>query len=146
MWKKVYSSDNGQLPAMTAWDLKNKFRSIGNGKTNKICFKKLAVGIYGPAAPITVASWDTPCKKTALVRAYSDYVIRGLNLQHLTHYASEKPSKTITVTYMARRPSKEWPEKKYCSSTDSFFTCSYWDNFGQRNLGRWKLFVKKSGD
>jgi hypothetical protein len=33
-----------------------------------VCFRQLAVGIYGPAAPITVASWDTPCSKTALVR------------------------------------------------------------------------------
>lgn len=137
MWSKVFSSSSGSLPAMTAWDIKKKFKNIGNdGRSNKICFKDLAIGIYGPAAPVTVASWDTPCKKTALVRAYSDYVIRGLNLQHLTHYANSKPLKTVTVTYMARRPSKEWPEEKYCNSTDSFFTCSYWDNFGERKLGK----------
>lgn len=39
------------------------------------------MGIYGPAAPITIHTWETPCHGTALVRAYSDYIIRGLNLQ-----------------------------------------------------------------
>jgi hypothetical protein len=95
-----------------------------------------ALGIYGPAAPVTVASWDTPCTKTALVRAYSDYVIRGLGLQGLTHYAQDTPSDTLVVTYMARRPSKEWPEKKYCDSQNSFFLCELWEGFGERRLGR----------
>lgn len=85
---------------------------------------------------MTVASWDTPCHRTALVRAYSDYVIRGLQLQEHTHYASDTPSDTIVVTYMARRPSKEWPEKKYCDSKNSFFLCELWANFGERQLGR----------
>lgn len=137
MWKLVYSGS--KYPALTAWDIKKLYSQVGKAATenkNKVCFKQLAIGIYGPAAPITVASWDTPCSKTALVRAYSDFVIRGLNLQSKTHYALEAPSKTIVITYMARRPSKEWPERKYCNSTDSFFTCSLWDNFGQRTLGR----------
>lgn len=71
-----------------------------------VCYKQLAVGIYGPAAPVTVASWDTPCSRTALVRAYSDYVIRGLNMQGMTHYASPEPSKVVVVTFMARR--RKW--------------------------------------
>jgi hypothetical protein len=37
---------------------------------------------------------------------------------------------------MARRASKEWPERKYCDSENSFFTCSLWDGFGERSLGR----------
>lgn len=88
------------------------------------------------SAPVTVASWDTPCQHTPLVRAYSDYVIRGLNMQAQTHYASSEPSDTIVVTYMARRASKEWPERKYCDSENSFFLCRLWDNFGARQLGR----------
>ena len=102
----------------------------------QVCYKHLAIGIYGPAAPITVASWDTPCSHTALVRAYSDYVIRGLGLHPTTHYAQPTPSTTITVTYMARRASSEWPEKKFCSDTSSFFLCRLWANFGVRRLGR----------
>ena len=101
-----------------------------------MCFKQLAIGIYGPAAPITVASWNTPCSRTALVRAYSDYVIRGLNLQHFTHYAQSNPSNKVVVTYMARRASSEWPEKRFCDSEHSFFLCDLWAHFGIRSLGR----------
>lgn len=139
MWSKVYGQG---YPSYTAWDLKQKFgRSNSTADASKkynrnVCFKQLAIGIYGPAAPITVASWDTPCMKTALVRAYSDFVIRGLNLQDKTHYAEKQPSKTIVVTYMARRPSKEWPEKKYCDSENSFFLCHLWEKFGSRKLSR----------
>lgn len=122
------------MTAMTAWDLRQKYQHLPAGK--KVCFTDLAISIYGPAAPVTVASWDTPCSKTALVRAYSDYVIRGLQLQGHTHYARETPLDTIVVTYMARRPSKEWPEKKYCDSKNSFFLCELWAGFGERRLGR----------
>lgn len=139
MWEKVFSGVN--TPALDAWDIKKKFGRDGANKNmpkGKVCFKELAIGIYGPAAPITVASWNTPCRATALVKAYSDFVIRGLELQKLTHYQthSDTPSNTITVTYMARRPSSEWPERKYCSDTNSFFLCGLWEHFGQRSLGR----------
>jgi hypothetical protein len=70
------------------------------------------------------------------VRAYSDYVIRGLNLQSKTHYANPRPLRTVVVTYMARRASSEWPEKKFCSDDTSFFLCRLWANFGIRSLGR----------
>jgi hypothetical protein len=136
MWSKVYSKGTAapRMEALTAWDLRLKYGAVPAGK--KVCFRHLAVGIYGPAAPITVASWDTPCKHTALVRAYSDYVIRGLGLQAASHYARSTPSDTVVVTYMARRASKEWPERKYCDSKNSFFLCDLWANFGERKLGR----------
>ena len=105
-------------------------------KPHNVCFKDLAVGIYGPASPITVASWDTPCSHTALIRAYTDYIIRGLNLQAYTHYAQPAPSKRIVITYMARRPSTVWPEKRFCNSDSSFFLCSLWEKFGIRPLQR----------
>jgi hypothetical protein len=151
MWSEVYSHYH---PAFTAWNIREKFHSNRplavkpnpnykpppemNDKKNKkyTCFKSAVVGIYGPAAPITVASWDTPCRRTALVCSYSDFVIRSLHLQSFSHYALPKPSRTITITYMSRRPSKEWPERKYCNDTDSFFKCRYWENFGPRQLGR----------
>jgi hypothetical protein len=80
MWEKVFSDT---YPALTAWDITSKYILNSNNKhhEHRVCFRELAVGIYGPAAPITVASWDTPCSSTALVKAYSDFVIRGLNLQ-----------------------------------------------------------------
>jgi EGF domain-specific O-GlcNAc transferase len=129
MWSKVFSQ--GQ-PALTAWNIKEQFGKIDG----HVCFKQLAIGIYGPAAPTTIASWNTPCQHTALVRAYSDFVIRSLNLQSHTHYAQRSPSKQLVVTFMSRRPTKQWPERKYCNDTHSFFLCRYWDKFGERSLGR----------
>ena len=32
--------------------------------------------------------------------------------------------------------SSEWPEKKFCSNTESFFLCRLWATFGVRRLGR----------
>ena len=135
LWDKVFASNDKKRPTMTSWDLKLKYCS--NVKKS-VCFIDFAIGIYGPAAPITVASWDTPCHSpgTALVKAYSDYVIRGLGLHHLTHYKESKPSKTIVITYLARRSSSEWPEKRYCDSKNSFFRCELWESFGIRKLGR----------
>jgi hypothetical protein len=56
--------------------------------------------------------------------------------QHHTHYAQASPSRTVVITYMARRSSIEWPEKKFCDSKESFFLCELWKNFGIRALGR----------
>eukprot|EP01038_Epipyxis_sp_PR26KG_P009752 gene9752-13119_t len=128
MWSKVYSSGLDAAKAMTAWDLNKKYHNNNHNHDSmrirkNVCFKELIIGIYGPAAPITVASWDTPCSQTALVRAYADYVIRGMGLQSKTHYANTQPLTTVVVTYMSRKPSKEWPEKKYCDSENSFFLC-----------------------
>jgi len=134
MWSRVFSQGTPQAAALTAWDLRQRFGKTAPGK--RVCFRDLAVGIYGPASPVTVASWDTPCKRTALVRAYSDFVLRGLGLQEQSHYAQAAPSDVVRVTYMSRRPSKEWPERKYCDSERSFFLCSLWEHFGERRLGR----------
>jgi len=126
-------------PPMTSWDLRSHFGRTERGTSNvknRVCYKQLAINIYGPAAPICVISWNTPCKKTALIRAYSDFIIRGMNLQGLTHYAQPTSEKTITVTYMARRASALWPEKKYCSDNSSFFKCKLWKDWGIRSHGR----------
>jgi len=53
LWSKVFTSNNKDRKTMTSWDLKLKY---GNNINKNICFKDLAIGIYGPAAPITVAS------------------------------------------------------------------------------------------
>lgn len=75
MWAKPFS---GSRPTLDAWNIRQLY---GSRPDYRVCFRELAVGIYGPASPITVASWETPCSNTALVRAYSDYIIRGLDLQ-----------------------------------------------------------------
>ncbi|RYH16238.1 glycosyltransferase family 61 protein [archaeon] len=133
MWSQVYSP-SPQLPTNTAWDLKATL-----AQHKQVCFRNLSVGIYGPAAPMTVASWDTPCKRTALMRAWADFVIRGLGLQAYTHYAMSQPSKVVRVSYLTRRPSDKWPEYAHCNDTHSFFKCRYWETgwaAGKRQLGR----------
>lgn len=120
---------------MTAWDLKKRFGHDGKVARNT-CYRKLIIGIYGPASPLTVASWDTGCKSSALVKAYSDFIIRGMGLQSLTHYQNAKPSKNVQITFMARRSSSEWPEKRFCDSQNSFFLCEYWSKWGLRSLQR----------
>lgn len=85
---------------------------------------------------MTIASYNSPCHRTALIRAYSDFIIRGLEIHKETHYYQSKPKKSVQVTFMARRASVEWPEKHFCSDTESFFKCRFWDNFGIRSLGR----------
>lgn len=129
IWSRVF---NGGMAPLTAWDLKEKYGKQGK----KLCFKNLGIGIYGPASPMTVSASSTTCSHTALVRGYSDFVIRGLNLQQLTHYAQPSPSKEVVITWMARRASVEWPEKRFCSDTDNFFHCKHWAHLGMRTLGR----------
>ena len=70
------------------------------------------------------------------MRAYSDFVIRGLQLQTLSHYARNIPQDTVTITYMARRAYSEWPEKKFCNDTHSYFKCKFWADRGKRKIGR----------
>ena len=132
MWKKPFGLVHS---TMTAWDLKKRFGHIRNGKKTT-CYKKLIVGIYGPASPLTVCSWNTNCRSSALVKAYSDFVIRGMGLQGLSHYASPTPSKEVRILYMARRSSSEWPEKRFCDDNNSFFLCDIWKDWGLRSLQR----------
>ena len=133
IWNKVFAKSGLRL--MTAWDLKSKYDSkVTNGKKSKVCFKNLATNIYGPASPITVASWNTPCKNTALVRAYADVIIRGLNFQSYTHAMQSKPLQTIKIVYLTRRSSGQWPERKYCGG-NTFFDCQYWTD-SNRKLSR----------
>ncbi|CAM9458894.1 unnamed protein product [Ectocarpus sp. 13 AM-2016] len=128
MWDKVFGVGR---PTLTAWDVGLEYG------TGKVCFRDLTVGIFGPAAPTTMARMVTPCFHTALVRAYSDFVIRGLDLQGMTSYASP-PSKKVVVTWMARRSSVQWPERAFCSEDgrDSFFTCEYFSHLDTRELQR----------
>ena len=157
LWGRVFFGGVPGREPLTAWDLKKRYA----GKT--VCFKQLALGILGAASPITVASWRTPCSATPLVRAYADYVVRGLGLHPQTHYAhgivggssssadgGMRPPKTVTVTYMARRASSQWPERKFCtpaSAEASFFKCEDWGHLSdKRSLGRMIRNDKEVGD
>jgi hypothetical protein len=37
---------------------------------------------------------------------------------------------------MARRAYSEWPEKRFCNDTHSFFKCELWSHMGARSIGR----------
>lgn len=62
IWSKVYSPAFGREPdiakrkVVTAWDLSQKYgpaaAASGGSSRNRICFRRAAVGIFGPAAPI----------------------------------------------------------------------------------------------
>ena len=42
----------------------------------------------------------------------------------------------VVVTFLARRSSSEWPEKRFCDSETSFFDCAKLQHLGVRGLGR----------
>ncbi|KAK7241523.1 EGF domain-specific O-GlcNAc transferase [Aureococcus anophagefferens] len=128
MWSKVF---RGTRPPLTAWQIGQKY-----GAKN-VCFKKVAIGILGAAAPTTLHTSNTRCKASSVVRAYSDFVIRGLGLQGAARYAApDGDPKDVVVTFLARRSSSEWPEKRFCDSETSFFDCAKLQHLGVRGLGR----------
>lgn len=128
MWSRVF---RGTRPPLTAWQIGQKY-----GAKN-VCFKKVAIGILGAAAPTTLHTSNTRCKASSVVRAYSDFVIRGLGLQGAARYAApDGDPKDVVVTFLARRSSSEWPEKRFCDSETSFFDCAKLQHLGVRGLGR----------
>lgn len=131
MWSTVFN--DREHPPLTAWDLSRKY---GN---KNVCFKTAAIAILGAAAPVTVASWDSNCRSTPLVRAYADFVARALELQGVNRH---RDPKSVTVTYTARRASVSWPEKSFCDSRASYFDCKLLEHLGTRKLGR---MVKNDG-
>ena len=96
-----------------------------------MCFRKAAVAILGAAAPMTVASWDTNCRGVALVRAYSDFVVRALGLHRAN---AGRPKHFVNVTYSARRASVQWPERAFCDTKRSYFDCGQLDHLQLRKL------------
>lgn len=128
LWTKVFRGLPGQSPEpLFAHDLARKYGD------KKVCFKQLAVAILGAAAPMAVASWDTPCKGVALVRAYADFVVRALGLQHAN---AGRHRLDVNVTYAARKASVQWPERAFCDSKNSYFDCSQLGHLQTRKLGR----------
>ena len=122
-WAKAFGA--GRAP-MTAWDLKERYAG------RKVCFRRAAMGIYGPAASITLAGFNTPCRHSALVRAYADLFLRGLGTRTLLRDVPRRRS--VVVTWMARRPSVDWPELNFCDGL--FFKCELFRHLGTRNLQR----------
>jgi hypothetical protein len=127
IWSKVFQGGIGAPQPLTAWEISKKY-----GAKN-VCFKEVAIAVLGAAAPITVASWDTDCRSVALVRAYADFVVRGLGLQ-FANLGTKRLD--VTVTYAARKASVQWPERAFCDSKESFFDCGQLKHLEIRPLGR----------
>ena len=65
---------------------------------------------------------ETKCTSSPLVRAYSDYVIRGMGFQKYTHMALEKRNIAVVLNWMSRRSSVKWPERAYCDDRSHSIT------------------------
>ena len=130
MWTEVFRGSHPAAPKpLFAWDIARVYGS------KNVCFKELAVAVLGAAAPMTVASWDSPCRGVALVRAYADFVVRALGL-HVLNAQRSGGVKGVNVTYAARRASVQWPEKAFCDTERSFFDCAQLEHLQLRKLGR----------
>jgi hypothetical protein len=146
VWSEVF--DGGQHPPLTAWDIAQRYGKVPSQK--QLCFSEFALSITGPAAPITLAGFPTDCFGGATVRAYADFMIRGLGLQDKTLYANrfgsapdhtKKKKDRYNIMFVTRRPSVVWPERAYCSDSEgtdgSFFKCRDWEHrSGNRPLER----------
>jgi len=67
------------------------------------------------------------------VRAYADFMVRSLGLQHVN---KGRHRLDVNVTYVARRASVEWPEKAFCDTEGSYFECRQLEHLQIRKLGR----------
>lgn len=123
LWSSVFPAG-----VLTAWDVKDKY------KTQNVCYKNLILNIIGPASPFTIHTSVTPCPKAPLVRAYADFLIRGMKLHHLTHYVRPEPPQYVVVTWMSRKSSVKWPERAFCD--ERFFKCDLFKHLDMRQLGR----------
>lgn len=62
---------------------------------------------------------------------------------YFEHYLTSLPHHTTSLSSLHRfSASSEWPEKKYCSDTESFFLCELWKSFGARSLGRMVIGIR----
>ena len=58
-------------------------------------------------------------------------------MQDRTLYARPERKEKVKITYISRRSSIEWPEKKHCESGEGdVFQCHYFSHLGMRQLRR----------
>jgi len=128
MWSQVLSG--GRRRPLDAFEIAQRY---GN---RTVCFDHLAIAILGAAAPVTVASFDTRCSRSAIVRAFADLVVAKLGLANGTRLSRPVDPQRVVVTFAARRAASQWPEKQFCNSTSSYFKCERLRHLGVRPLGR----------
>jgi protein O-GlcNAc transferase len=125
IWRQAFGFGNA---ALTAWEVKDKY----GGK--RVCFKQAIVGVYGPASPFCIMATDTGCQSSPLMRAYSDFVTRGMDLARYTYNVHKKPSPVVVINWMARRSSVKWPERTFCD--EHYFKCNLFQHLKERSLSR----------
>ena len=125
IWKELY---RGAAPTFQAWDFQTHY------KCKRVCFRKLIMGIIGPASPITFIKGKTACVASPIFRAYKDFVVRGLGLHGWAQAAFPRKPESIVVTYMARRSTSLQAKKRFCD--DKYFECKDFEKMGIRKLER----------
>lgn len=128
IWDKAFG------PAHSAWEMKQRY---GN---KNVCYQNLMMGMPGASHPICQTAASNECRDSHLIKAYADFVVRGLNLQLETPYA-KPPKTTLVITWIARKVSDKWPEAQHCEDGDTFWKCELLNATGsfyerKRPLGR----------
>ena len=95
------------------------------------CHRKIIIGIFGPASPLTVHSKVTQCRRSPLVRAYARWAWHAFDLAPRQRPA---PGERLRLLWMSRRASTLWPERAYCD--DRYFACAEWAHLGVRKTKR----------
>jgi len=112
MWNEVFPGKGGK----NAWDVMKEY---GN-KT--VCYKDLVMAMPGESHPNANSNQPSGCKGSPHYKLYADFVLRALGLQLHTPYINPQ-SKTLVVTWIARKISKNWPEMQHCETDKSFWLC-----------------------
>jgi len=126
MWTSVFGWKH---PVLNAWDLQSKYAG------QRVCFRRAIISIFGPASPFTFISAGLPPGTSALMMAFTDFVTRSMRLHPYTYAARPAPPKSVHMTWISRRSSVIWPERRFCDNS-SFFTCATFQHLGIRKLQR----------
>ncbi len=92
------------------------------------CYRKIIIGIYGPASPLTLIREKSECFRSPLVRAYGQWALQSFGL------SPQRSDNGTRLLWLSRKSSVVWPERAYCD--DRYFACADWTHLGIRQIGR----------
>ena len=92
------------------------------------CYRKIIIGIYGPASPLTLIRQRTSCFRSPLVRAYARWAWASFGL------SPQPQDGRARLLWMSRQASVPWPERAYCD--DRYFACADWAHLALRRIAR----------
>jgi hypothetical protein len=92
------------------------------------CYRKIMIGIYGPASPLTLISEKSECVRSPLVRAYGRWAWQSFGL------SPQRSDNGTRLLWLSRQRSVVWPERAYCD--DRYFACADWTHLEVRQIGR----------